>query len=160
MGNALSQGAHVIDSSNTLIRTESEAQQIVGLGLKDIIAIAMPDAVLVANKNRSQDVKKVVELLKTEKIQQAEMFPQDHRPWGCFESLVLGEKFQVKRITVNPGAALSLQSHKYRSEHWIVVEGTARVTIDNKIELVTVDLYMFHKAQNTGSRTLLIKKWF
>ena len=90
----------------------------------------MPDAVLVANKNRAQDVKLVVEILKKNNVSQAEIYPKDHRPWGWFESLILGNGFQVKRICVKPGAALSLQSHKYRSEHWIVVEGTAKVTIE------------------------------
>ena len=93
----------------------------------------MPDAVLVAHKDRSQDVKLVVDQLKSENIQQAETFPKDHRPWGWFESLAIGDKFQVKRIVVNPGAALSLQSHKYRSEHWIVVAYTARVTVEIKL---------------------------
>ena len=81
------------------------------------MAIAMPDAVLVAHKDRAQDVKKAVELLKSKNIDQAEIFPKDHRPWGWFESLALGNRFQVKRILVKPGAALSLQSHKYRSDN-------------------------------------------
>ena len=99
------------------------------------MAIAMPDAVLVANKSRAQDVKVAVELLKNKNVPQAEIYPKDHRPWGWFESLILGNRFQVKRICVKPGAALSLQSHKYRSEHWIVVEGTAKVTIQKKLAL-------------------------
>ena len=91
------------------------------------MAIAMPDAVLVAPKDRAQDVKKAVELLKSKDIAQAEIFPKDHRPWGWFESLALGERFQVKRICVKPGASLSLQSHNHRSEHWIVVEGQRKL---------------------------------
>ena len=137
MGNAVSQGAHAINCSNSFLQTVNETQQLVGLGLDNIIAIAMPDAVLVANKERSQEVKKVVDILKYNDIQQAEVFPKDHRPWGWFESLVLGEKFQVKRINVNPGGALSLQSHKHRSEHWIVVEGTALVTVDEKVQSIS-----------------------
>ena len=69
--------------------------------------------------------------------EQAETFLRDHRPWGWFETLALADRFQVKRIVVNPGAALSLQSHFHRSEHWIVVEGTARVTVDDRVHLVT-----------------------
>jgi hypothetical protein len=80
----------------------------VGIGLNHIMAIAMPDAVLVAPKERAQDVKEAVELLKSKDIAQAEIFPKDHRPWGWFESLALGDCFQVKRICVKPGAALSL----------------------------------------------------
>jgi mannose-1-phosphate guanylyltransferase/mannose-6-phosphate isomerase len=77
-------------------------------------------------------LKQAVAALKTQKAPQAESFPKDHRPWGWFESLVVGERFQVKRIVVHPGAALSLQSHHHRSEHWIVVHGTAKVTVDEE----------------------------
>ena len=126
------------------------------------MAIAMPDAVLVAPKDRAQDVKKAVELLKAKDITQAEIFPKDHRPWGWFESLALGERFQVKRIFVKPGASLSLQSHKHRSEHWIVVEGTARVTIDEEVKLVSagqsvyVPLGAKHRMENPGKLPMIL----
>ena len=122
----------------------------------------MPDAVLVAPKDRAQDVKKAVELLKAQDIAQAEIFPKDHRPWGWFESLALGDCFQVKRICVTPGAALSLQSHEHRSEHWIVVEGTAKVTIEDEIKLVTegqsvyVPLGAKHRMENPGKVPMLL----
>jgi mannose-6-phosphate isomerase-like protein (cupin superfamily) len=122
----------------------------------------MPDAVLVAPKDRAQDVKKAVELLKAKEITQAEIFPKDHRPWGWFESLALGERFQVKRICVQPGASLSLQSHNHRSEHWIVVEGTAKVTIDGDVKLVTegqsvyVPLGAIHRMENPGKLPMLL----
>ncbi len=103
-GNVTSETAHAIECSNSLLRSESSSQQVVGIGLNDIMAIAMPDAVLVAPKERAQDVKKAVELLKSKDIAQAEIFPKDHRPWGWFESLALGDRFQVKRICVKPGA--------------------------------------------------------
>jgi mannose-1-phosphate guanylyltransferase/mannose-6-phosphate isomerase len=153
-GNVTSETAHAIECSNSLLRSESSDQQVVGIGLNDIMAIAMRDAVLVAPKDRAQDVKKAVELLKAKDIAQAEIFPKDHRPWGWFESLALGERFQVKRIYVKPGAALSLQSHKHRSEHWIVVAGTAKVTIDEEDKLVTegqsvyVPLGAVHRLEN------------
>ena len=137
LGNVTSETAHAIECQIALLRSESSGQQVVGIGLNDIMAIAMPDAVLVAPKDRAQDVKKAVELLKAKDIAQAEIFPKDHRPWGWFESLALGERFQVKRICVKPGASLSLQSHNHRSEHWIVVEGTAQVTIDDDIKSVS-----------------------
>src|SRR3546814_4542919 len=89
----------------------------------------MNDAVLIADKARSQDVKLAVEALKAKGAVQAESFPKDHRPWGWVEGLLMGERFQVKRITVQPGQSLSLQSHFHRSEHWIVVEGPAKVTV-------------------------------
>ena len=136
-GNVTTDAAHAIDCSNSLLRSESSSQQLVGIGLDNIMAIAMPDAVLVAPKECAQEVKNAVELLKAKDIAQAEIFPRDHRPWGWFESLSLGDCFQVKRIFVKPLSALSLQSHKYRSEHWIIVEGVAKVTIGDEIKLVS-----------------------
>lgn len=106
-----------IDCTDTLLRSESDGLHIVGIGLSNIIAVAMPDAVLIADKDRVQDVKLAVAALKKAGARQAETFPRDHRPWGWFESLVTGDRFQVKRIVVNPGAALSLQSHHHRAEH-------------------------------------------
>lgn len=161
-GNVLSAGAHSIECTNTLLRSESERQEIVGLGLDSIIAIAMPDAVLVADKRRSQEIKKVVELLKSNNIQQAEVSPKDHRPWGFFESLVLSKQFQVKRINVNPGGALSLQSHRHRSEHWIVVEGTAQVTIDKEVKLISegqsvyIPLGAKHRLENPFETSMVL----
>jgi mannose-1-phosphate guanylyltransferase/mannose-6-phosphate isomerase len=161
-GNVTSENAHVIECSNSLLRSESSNQQVVGIGLDNIMAIAMPDAVLVSHKNRAQDVKKAVELLQTNNIEQAEIFPKDHRPWGWFESLALGDRFQVKRICVKPGAALSLQSHKCRSEHWIVVAGTAKVTIDDDIKLVTegqsvyIPLGAVHRMENLSELPMLL----
>ena len=161
-GNVTSETAHAIECSNSLLRSESSSQQVVGIGLNDIMAIVMPDAVLVAPKDRAQDVKKAVELLRVKDVAQAEIFPRDHRPWGWFESLALGERFQVKRICVKPGEALSLQSHKHRSEHWIVVEGTAKVTIDDEITLVSegqsiyVPLGAKHRMANPGKLPIFI----
>lgn len=136
LGNVTSSSAHAIECSNSLLRSESVGQRIVGIGLDNIIAIAMSDAVLVAHKNSSQKVKNAVNLLKSQKAPQAEIFPKNHRPWGYFESVAIGERFQVKRIVVKPNAALSLQSHSQRSEHWVVVAGLAKVTIDGEIKLI------------------------
>ncbi len=161
-GNVVSKGAFLIDCEDSLIRTETPSQKIVGLGLDSIIAISMSDAVLVANKNRSQEVGKVVDLLKSYDVKQATTYPKDHRPWGWFESLVMDKKFQVKRIFVNPGQALSLQSHRHRSEHWIVVQGTARVAINNKVELVEegsstfVPLGAKHRLENPGIAPMVL----
>ena len=162
LGNYISEGAYSIDCHDSLLRSESPGQKIVGIGLENIMAIAMPDAVLVANKNRSQDVKKSVELLRVSQVSQAEIFPKVHRPWGWFESLAMGTSFQVKRICVNPNAALSLQSHKYRSEHWIVVEGTAKVTIDGKEDYISegrstyVPLNAIHRLENLGEVPVIL----
>ncbi|MEJ6404762.1 mannose-1-phosphate guanylyltransferase/mannose-6-phosphate isomerase [Yoonia sp. 2307UL14-13] len=161
-GLALSDTATAIDCQNTLLRSEVPEQTIVGIGLEDIVAVAMPDAVLISHKDRAQDVKIAVQELKTKKAPQAEAFPKDHRPWGWFESLVIGNRFQVKRIVVNPGAALSLQSHHHRSEHWIVVEGTARVTIDHEVKLVTenesvyIPLGAVHRMENPGKLPMVL----
>ena len=96
--------------------------------------MAMPDAVLVAHKDCAQDVKRAVTKLKAKGAAQAETLPRDYRPWGWYESIALGPRFQVKRIVVKPGAALSLQSHNHRSEHWVVVEGTAKVTLNDDVQ--------------------------
>lgn len=161
-GISLSGPATAIDCKDTMLRSEMDGQAIVGIGLQDIVAIAMPDAVLVAHKDRAQDVKQVVAQLKAEYAPQAETFPKDHRPWGWFESLVIGERFQVKRIVVHPGAALSLQSHHHRSEHWIVVEGTAKVTVDANVQLITenqsvyIPLGAVHRMENPGKVPMVL----
>ncbi len=154
--------ATAIECDNSLLRSEDAGLEVVGIGLKDIIAVAMPDAVLVADANRAQDVKKAVAALKAKSAKQAVQFPKDHRPWGWFESLVIGERFQVKRIHVHPGAALSLQSHHHRSEHWIVVEGTAKVTVDDEVKLVTenqsvyIPLGAVHRMENPGKVPMVL----
>lgn len=151
-----------IDCKDTLLRSESESLEVVGIGLKDTMVVAMPDAVLVANTSRAQDVKKAVARLKNKGAVQATTFPKDHRPWGWFESLVIGDRFQVKRIHVHPGAALSLQSHHHRSEHWIVVEGTAKVTVDDEVKLVTenqsvyIPLGAVHRMENPGKVPMVL----
>jgi mannose-1-phosphate guanylyltransferase/mannose-1-phosphate guanylyltransferase/mannose-6-phosphate isomerase len=154
--------ATALDCKNTLLRSEDDALEVVGIGLEDIIAVAMPDAVLVAHASRAQDVKNAVSALKAKGAKQATAFPKDHRPWGWFESLVIGERFQVKRIVVHPGAALSLQSHHHRAEHWIVVEGTAKVTIDDKVNLVSenesvyIPLGTKHRMENPGKVQMVL----
>ena len=155
-GVATSSNAHAIDCEDTLLRSESGSLELVGIGLNDIVVVAMPDAVLVAHKDRAQDVRKVISKLKSEGVAQAETFPKDHRPWGWFETLAIRGRFQVNRIFVKLGAALSLQSHHHRSEHWIVVHGTARVTVDNETKLVTegqsvhIPLGAAHRMENPG----------
>lgn len=154
--------ATAIDCKDTLLRSDSERLEVVGIGLENVMAVAMNDAVLVADMSRAQDVKKAVTALKAKGAAQATAFPKDHRPWGWFESLVVGERFQVKRIMVHPGASLSLQSHFHRSEHWIVVEGTARVTIDDEVKLVTenesvyLPLGCVHRMENPGKVPMVL----
>lgn len=161
-GVALSQNAHAIECKNSLLRSEHQSQQIIGLGLQNIVAIAMTDAVLVANKNKSQDIRNIVDYLKLKKIPQSENFLKDFRPWGWFEILSLGQGFKVKKIYVKPGGALSLQSHEYRSEHWIIVKGIARITIDNDIKLagegqsIYVPLGSIHRLENPSKNPVVI----
>ena len=161
-GVAISQNAYAINCENTLLRSENTSLALVGMGLKDIIAVAMPDAVLVAHRDKAQGVKEVIARLKADSVVQAETFPKDHRPWGWFETLAIRGRFQVKRIFVKPGAALSLQSHYHRSEHWIVVEGTAKVTVDDHVKLVTegqsvyIPLGAVHRLENPGKVPMVL----
>ena len=161
-GVARSDNAYSIDCKNTLLRSETENQVLVGIGLENIIAVTMQDAVLVAHKNKAQEVKKVISTLKSEEKSQAEIFPKDYRPWGWFESLVNSERFQVKCLCVHPGASLSLQSHNHRSEHWIIVEGTAKIEIDEKVkcfyegESTYIPLGSRHRLSNPGKINLVV----
>ncbi|NNL71783.1 MAG: mannose-1-phosphate guanylyltransferase/mannose-6-phosphate isomerase, partial [Silicimonas sp.] len=155
-GNALSGDVTAIDCEGSYLRSEEPNMTLVGLGLKDVVAVAMRDAVLVADRARVQDVKGVVETLRRAGKAQADEYPRFHRPWGWYETLCLDHRFQVKRIMVKPGGVLSLQSHRHRSEHWIVVAGTAEVTVDDEVKLVTenqgvyIPLGATHRMANPG----------
>lgn len=154
--------AMVLDCEDTLLWSEGEGQKLIGLGLKDMIVVAMPDAVLVADRSRSQDVKKVVDALREQGAAQADAFTKDHRPWGWFESLVKGARFQVKRIVVHPSGKLSLQSHVHRAEHWIVVEGTAQVTVGDAVRMIFENQSIYvpqgevHRLENPGKVPLTL----
>lgn len=154
--------ATAIECTDSLLRSESEDIELVGIGLKDVIAVATNDAVLVADASCSQDVRKAVDALKARKVKQATAFRRDHRPWGHFETLALSNRFQVKRIVVKPGASLSLQSHFHRSEHWIVVQGTAKVTVDDEVKLLTenqsiyIPLGAVHRMENPGKVEMVL----
>ncbi|MGR3434228.1 MAG: mannose-1-phosphate guanylyltransferase/mannose-6-phosphate isomerase [Shimia sp.] len=156
------EAATAIECRDTLLRSEDPRQRIVGIGLEGVVAVAMPDAVLVAAKDRAQEVRLAVDALKAEGVAQAETLPRDYRPWGWYEGVARGSRFQVKRIHVHPGAALSLQSHHHRSEHWIVVEGTARVTVGEEVSLVTenqsiyIPLGAVHRMENPGKVPLTL----
>jgi mannose-1-phosphate guanylyltransferase/mannose-6-phosphate isomerase len=163
-GVATSPNTYAIDCKDTLLRSDNTQVQVVGIGLENTIVVATSDAVLVAHLDRVQEVKQAVALLKDHGVQQAESFPLDHRPWGYFETLALSEqdRFQVKRIVVKPGAILSLQSHMHRSEHWIVVAGTARVTIDDNVQLLTENQSVYiplgcrHRMENPGKVPMIL----
>ena len=161
-GVSLSSNAYQLRCKNTLIRSEDKKRIIFGLGLKDLMIIATSDAVLVANKNLAQEVKEVVNNLKSKNISQAENFYKTHKPWGWFESLILAEDYQVKKIFIKPGAAISLQSHKHRSEHWVIVKGTAKVTLKTKVKLLKEGESIFipigskHRIENPGKASIIL----
>lgn len=145
-----------IDCTGSLLRSDHPDIQLVGVGLKNIAAIATRDAVLVADMNRTQDVRLAVEALKARGVAQATEFPRCYRPWGWYETLALGDRFQVKQIMVKPGGQLSLQSHVHRAEHWVVVAGSARVTVDDDVRLLSenesvyIRLGAVHRLENPG----------
>lgn len=161
-GNALHGKATAVDCAGSLLRAEDDGVELVGLGLKDMMVVSTRDAVLVADKSRAQEVKKVVDRLKGQGARQATEFPWDQRPWGMFETLALGDRFQVKRIVVKPGGILSLQSHHHRAEHWIVVAGTAKVTIDDEVRLISenqsvyIPLGAVHRMENPGKVPMVL----
>ena len=139
---------------------QSQGPLVATVGLKDMIVVATSDAVLVSHKNTSQDVKKIVETLDKEGREIRNSHRKVFRPWGAYESVDSGRNFQVKRITVNVGAKISLQMHHKRAEHWIVVSGTARVTCDDKITTLTenqstyIPLGAKHRLENIGQQPL------
>jgi len=159
-GNSLSATATAIDCSNSLLR--SDGVRIVGIGLEGIVAIATRDAVLVSRADASQRVKEAVEELRRQEVPEADSFPTDRRPWGSFESLARGDRFQVKRIVVKPGGILSLQSHMHRAEHWIVVAGTAKVTVGSEVKLVAENQSIYvplgekHRLENPGKVPMVL----
>jgi mannose-1-phosphate guanylyltransferase/mannose-6-phosphate isomerase len=137
------------------------ARRLVALvGVDNLVVVETDDAVLVARKDRVQQVKDVVAKLKSEQRSQAALHREVHRPWGSYDSIDMAEGFQVKRIKVKPGAQLSLQSHKRRAEHWIVVRGTARVTRDNDVfelfanQSTYIPIGAKHRLENPGTEML------
>lgn len=150
---ALDSDGCYLHSSHRLVTT---------LGLRDIAIIETQDAVLVAQRDRVQEVKQIVELLNREHRPETRLHPLVHRPWGSYETLALDSRFQVKRIVVKPGAELSLQMHHHRAEHWIVVSGTAEVTNDGSVRLFSenqstyIPLGTVHRLKNPGVIPLVL----
>lgn len=161
-GVSVSENSHAIECENTLLRSENSGQQIVGLGLENIFAVATRDAVLVVDKNKTQDVRSVVDHLNDNGYRQATEFTKDFRPWGWFERLGEGAGFQVKQIYVKPGGSLSLQTHQFRSEHWIVTEGVAKVTIGDRVEILRsgqsayIPVGELHRLENEGPEPMIL----
>lgn len=157
-GNATHGDVILKDTENSLFF--SEERLVAAVGVKDVILVETKDAVMVAHKDCVQDVKKVVSQLKKEKRPESEWHRQVYRPWGSYDSIDADDRFQVKRIIVKPGATLSLQKHHHRAEHWIVVSGTAEVTCDDKVFLLSenqstyIPLGSTHRLSNPGKVAL------
>jgi len=159
-GNASVGDALVRDSRNTLVHATSRLVGVVGL--QDVVVVETPDAVLVADRSRSQEVKQIVGQLQASGRSEHTLHRQVHRPWGWYDSIDSGPRFQVKRIMVKPGASLSLQKHHHRAEHWIVVTGTAEITNGDQVLLLTenqstyIPLGQVHRLANPGKVPLEI----
>jgi mannose-1-phosphate guanylyltransferase/mannose-6-phosphate isomerase len=153
-GNYVHGDAILEDSSNLYVHTERSL--VSTIGIKDMIIVDTPDALLVADKSRAQEVSKVVARLRQSNRKEQEQHLRNYRPWGFFETLNIGPRFQVKLLHVKPGGKLSMQMHHHRSEHWIVVQGTAKVVIGDIEKLVRENesVYIFatqwHRLENPG----------
>ena len=159
-GNAHVGDVLLTDSHNSLVQATSRLVTLVGV--RDLVVIETPDAVMVADKTRSQDVKHIVAALQKSGREEHTLHRKVHRPWGWYDSIDEAERFKVKRIMVKPGASLSLQKHHHRAEHWIVVKGTAEITNGDKVMLLTenqstyIPLGEVHRLANPGSIPLEI----
>jgi mannose-1-phosphate guanylyltransferase len=153
-GNSFSGDVIARDTENCLVQTENAL--VATIGLRDTIVIQTKDAVLVAARDCVQDVKKIVEQLKSEGRNEYKLHRQVYRPWGHYDSIDAGGRYQVKRICVNPGAKLSVQMHHHRAEHWVIVSGTARVTLDGQERLLAENESIYlpigavHALENPG----------
>lgn len=158
-GNRLEGDVIAMNTRNSLVRSH-ERHLVATIGLDDIVVVTTPDATLVARRDASQDVKKIVDQLKTAGRTEHDLHRVVRRPWGSYDSLESGDRFQVKRIVVKPGASLSLQMHHHRAEHWIVVKGVAEVTCDDKVFLLAENQSTYlplgskHRLRNPGKMPL------
>ncbi|MFC3551485.1 mannose-1-phosphate guanylyltransferase/mannose-6-phosphate isomerase [Lysobacter cavernae] len=155
-GNRYEGDVIAVDTRDSLVRA-SERRMIATIGVEDLVIVDTADATLVARKDRVQDVKAVVDRLKAAGRQEHLFHRKVYRPWGSYDSIGVGARFQVKRIVVKPGAALSLQKHAHRAEHWVVVSGVAEVTCDDKVfdlhenQSTYIPLGSVHRLRNRGS---------
>lgn len=153
-GNAFKGDVYSIDTQNTLVHSDDKL--VTTVGIEDLVVINTRDAVLVAHRDSAQQVKSIVNHLKSQQRTEATLHREVYRPWGKYDSVDSGKRFQVKRITVKSGAKLSVQMHHHRAEHWIVVSGTAKVTIGGKEQLLTenesayIPVTAIHSLENPG----------
>jgi mannose-1-phosphate guanylyltransferase/mannose-1-phosphate guanylyltransferase/mannose-6-phosphate isomerase len=152
-GDVLAQGAR-----NCLLRSDSRL--LAAIGVENLVVVVEDDAVLVVSRDQAQDVGKLVKQLQASGRSEADLHTRVYRPWGSYQGIDVGERFQVKRLTVSPGSRLSLQSHNHRAEHWIVVEGVAEVTCDDSVfhlypnQSTYIPLGSIHRLANPGSEPL------
>jgi mannose-1-phosphate guanylyltransferase/mannose-6-phosphate isomerase len=157
-GNVTRGDVMIEDSQNSMVHATSRLVALVGV--RDHVVVETTDAVLVTTKENAQNVKKIVQMLKSQQRVEAVSHPRVYRPWGWYETIAISARFQVKRIMVKPGEKLSLQMHHHRAEHWIVVAGTARVTCQDKVFLLTEDQSTYiplghtHRLDNPGKLSL------
>ena len=153
-GNATRGDVMLEGTNNSYVHADSRLVALIGMD--DVVVVETTDAVLVAHKDRAQDVKKIVDRLKAQKRTEVDLHREVFRPWGSYDSVDSGERFQVKRITVKPGAKLPLQMHHHRAEHWVVVSGTAKVRLGDEFKLVTenesvyIPVGVTHSLENPG----------
>jgi mannose-1-phosphate guanylyltransferase/mannose-6-phosphate isomerase len=159
-GNVISGDVVALDTAETYIR--GDGRLIATLGVKDLIVVDTGDAVLIADKSRVQDIRGLVEKLKGLGRSEHETHARVHRPWGYYESIEAGDRYQVKHLMVKPGATLSLQMHHHRAEHWVVVKGTARIVLGNEQMLLSENESTYipigtpHRLENPGKVPLSI----
>jgi mannose-1-phosphate guanylyltransferase/mannose-6-phosphate isomerase len=140
----------------------SSRRLLAAVGVEDLAVVETADAVLVIKRNQAERVKEIVEMLREQGRAELDLHPLVYRPWGSYEKLVSGERFQVKRIIVDPGAALSLQKHQHRAEHWVMVAGTAEITLEEQVVTLSenqsfyVPLGAWHRLKNPGLIPLVI----
>ena len=157
-GNSVHGDVMLFDAHNNLVMSESRL--LAAVGVDDLIIVETKDAILVASKDKSQQVKQIVEQLKQKNREESNFHRVVYRPWGCFDSVEEGDRFKVKRITVKPGAKLSLQMHHHRAEHWIVVSGTAKVQRGEDVMILTenestyIHVGQTHSLENPGKLPL------
>jgi mannose-1-phosphate guanylyltransferase/mannose-6-phosphate isomerase len=159
-GNVLQGDVYAHDTRNSMLIAQHRL--LASVGVKDVIMVETPDAVLVVHKDQAQNVKEIVDRLKRDKRSEHQIHRRVHRPWGSYEGVDEGERFQVKRLVVKPGASLSLQMHHHRAEHWVVVKGTAKVTRGDEVILLSENQSTYipigtkHRLENPGTIPLEI----
>ncbi|MGA0596503.1 mannose-1-phosphate guanylyltransferase/mannose-6-phosphate isomerase [Enterovirga sp. CN4-39] len=150
----------LVDASGCFVWTNRQVTSL--LGVHDLVVVADEDAILIADRNRSAEVKQVVQLLKSKGRTEASAHARVHRPWGWYEALDRGERYQVKRIVVHPGGRLSLQKHRFRAEHWVVVSGQAHVTVGEEVSILGanehahIPLGAVHRLENFGNTPVVL----